>query len=990
MNGVSRIVNRCLGAALVLLIASYAAVLIHDFYLYVDRSIFVSVDDAEANIAYSVATSGSYGFPASPVLVGLDRSQYQFNYGPWYFYFAGGLTWLLGFSLTLVRSIHLLGVAVCMLAAAWWFRGRDGLATAAVFALGLMYCFEASHWPMARPDIMVSVFAVLLFAAAGIGLQTSRPLAWFLAGVGATCGAFTHLIALSMMPSAAVLLLTGAVLDFVDESDQVVRRRKIVRAFVAMAAGATVGLLMFYGSIGFRFNVQREFLSAYRDVTASTVTPIEALQFHLAYAYNYLTPMQRYGVATTLGASVLVSALSLFWGAERRRLVLSYLLPPTVVWAAYGASNMFYTNYHQGYAILHQVAFLWTLTSLCWVGLSLLRQRFPRVGAMAGTVAVILLLLQGGRLMQWQLSGESWKNQRRETWAPFAEYSARVVGAVPAWATAWGSIIFALETPGRGQIVQWADAASLFSEMPPARRAELTPDFVIWSYPEMRDNMIASTRGQESLLHATARLIGDEHRYRLVSMVAAAPYGVTRTWARFVGEPASRQSPPSVAVYEAHSQRWLTRVGAPLPTVFAPVAPMTVRLGYEREPPAATPQQSVSASLAADRYLLRVVLRPGDGEIQSRLLTATSPDMLRQTMGEAGPNGDFAAYLGSDREIYLLAIHTGGPLFVSQFDAGAGAAILSVEAMPIMGLLDPAEQPRQSTDLPALASWTATPNVAIAAEGAGIRVTGSNVPGEYQVSSPLIALAEHRRVTVRAPLTVETGAVCAGILNGSGARWLVPPDMPRAELRFSVDATQGFRVVAVNCGRAGESASRFVMWPGDYQAEPFGAAYARSLMDAAFGRASVADDLAGPDVRTLPPGLPVSKTTLALAVNGLTPDAFGYRAPNISFADGRWTTHGQSEGGFTYLLQSNARRFSKDERVVISGRVERGGVTFGFQRNNAWDGQIHVIDNGPFTVVLAPSGNGTYTLVAANNLPGPLDTAIVIDRMAIVRPQESR
>src|SRR4051812_34349363 len=107
MRSVSRVISLSITLALWVAIAVYAARITHDFYTHADRAVYASVDDGEANIAYSLASHGKYAFPASPVLVGLTRMRGQFNYGPWYFYLAGGLVWLFGYSLTVVRSIHL-------------------------------------------------------------------------------------------------------------------------------------------------------------------------------------------------------------------------------------------------------------------------------------------------------------------------------------------------------------------------------------------------------------------------------------------------------------------------------------------------------------------------------------------------------------------------------------------------------------------------------------------------------------------------------------------------------------------------------------------------------------------------------------------------------------------------------------------------------------------------------------------------------------------
>lgn len=968
-------------------LAGYAVQVTHDFYAYVDHSIFVSVDDSEANIAYAIAAKGSYGFPASPVLAGQDRSRYQFNYGPWYFYLAGALSWLFGFSLTLVRSIHLWGVLAMIGMAAWWFAGRDRMAATLLFGLGILYSFEAAQWPMARPDILVSVFAVALVMAAGAGLQRLRPLAWFAAGLAATCGAFTHLIAFMLVPSACVLFVVAAALELRESADRRLAWRAVTWSLLGFAAGGIAGLVMFYGSFGFQIGVQYRFLTAYRELTASPVSASTALGHHLTYAFGYLSNAGRIGVWLAFAGAWLVPVATALFARSRLRLVCGYLLPPIVVWTGYLASSGYYTNYHQGYSLLHQVLFLWIAAALGWLTLWAARTRFPTAGALLAGVVLIALVGQTARLWQWQRSGESWKTQRIETWVAFAEYSDRVLKAIPARATAWGSIILGLEAPDRIQLVQWSDAAGLFTGMTPSARSALVPDYLVWAYPEVRDNMLSVTRGHESLLFRTSRLLGDT-RMRVVSLVAGAPYGVTRTYARRAGDIAPSQSPPAISVYDPSRRRWLTRMGAPLATPFTPLSPVALNIGYEAEPPTSTPAATVAADLPADRYVLRVEVRPG-AATPRRLLAATSINMVRQTIGEGGPAGDFVSYLDDDRQVFMVIDHSGGPLYVSQFDDGAGAALGPVVAFPIIGLLDPAEQPKQTQDLPKLAAWTTVPGVTARPDGAGVRVTGDNTAGGYQLVSPRVAAFENNRVTVRMPLRVERGRVCAGVLNGSTALWLVPPDTVRAELSFTVDATQGFHVVLANCNSAaGGAASEFIVWEGDYFDDPIGTTYADRLVAAALYPAASADaERAGPEVRTVPTGLVVTKGAVDGPVEPLLPADLDYRAPVVNYANGTWSLEGTADGAFTYALQSKPRRLEAGSRLLISGRVAHGGMTVGLLKDNQWAAQINVTDPGDFTVVIAPPGRGTYTIVIAHNLPKSLETSIAVTRFGMLPPK---
>ena len=91
-------------------IGAYGLLIVHDFSNYIDRYPYLAVDDALVNVAFAMAKEGRYGFLASPMQAPGDWLRHHgfFNYGPWYFYFGAFLIWLFGYSLALVRSIHLL------------------------------------------------------------------------------------------------------------------------------------------------------------------------------------------------------------------------------------------------------------------------------------------------------------------------------------------------------------------------------------------------------------------------------------------------------------------------------------------------------------------------------------------------------------------------------------------------------------------------------------------------------------------------------------------------------------------------------------------------------------------------------------------------------------------------------------------------------------------------------------------------------------------
>src|SRR5687768_8461025 len=197
--------ERVISIALFAVVIAYGVLVVRDFYWFADRTIYAAVDDGLANQAYMIATEGRYGFMSSPTLLGVPRHVGEISYGPWYFYFAAGLVWLFGYSLTLVRSVRLLLIVAAVVAAGGWFPGRSRPIAATIFALIAFDAFNTAMWPMARPDSAVTAFALALTITSGLALRSGRPRDWFLAGLSASSGAFAHLIAWTLVPVCLTL-----------------------------------------------------------------------------------------------------------------------------------------------------------------------------------------------------------------------------------------------------------------------------------------------------------------------------------------------------------------------------------------------------------------------------------------------------------------------------------------------------------------------------------------------------------------------------------------------------------------------------------------------------------------------------------------------------------------------------------------------------------------------------------------------------------------
>lgn len=823
-----------LHGAVWLVLALYAALVVHDFYWYADRLVYLALDDALANQAYVLATEGRYGFLASPTLYGVPRHIGEVSYGPWYFYLAGLLVWLFGYSLTLVRSIHLWILVGIIIAGAVWFRGPARAVAAGTLGLTALYCFDVAMWPMARPDSIVSAFAVALIVCAGLGTARGDVRYWFGAGLAASCGAFAHLIAWPLVPASVLLFVAWAVPRWRAATEGQARWH-VKKAFAALAAGGLLGAGMFYASFGFRLADQLHMFGIYGQIVESSEGYWTVVGRHLATAFGYLRPWQQGAIGLLLATAWITVALGVRAGGAARRAVRVVLLPPVLVWTAYVLGNGTYTNYHKNYAILHQVSAAWTAAALIWVWLDLAEARWPRAGRVLAALAAGLVLVQGARLVGGHAAQGPERATRAQQWVSIAAYTERVLDPIPTGATVWGPVVFGIETPRRLQLIQMFEAVAFAPRIAPEVRRELLPDYLIWGHAEARDSVVVVMRGGESLYNQVADLL-DPARYRLVSMVAGAPYGVTRVYARVDPARPEREDLPAVSAHDPERGIWLERTGPALDVAFVPVPPAVFRMGYGGDAAPRAADRTVAADLPAGRYLLRVTIRPGDGHERRRLLAATSGAQFEQAIGETGPLGDFGPYLSNQGVVFLLSLHDGGPLYVSQIDTAPGAAIERVEAYPVFGALDPDEAPPSAADVRALPPvWgpVATQRISKMAEDR-LLVEGDADLNAYQVASPPVEVQPGDRVRVELDLRVEQGVVCTGVLNGPQARWLVPADRLRRELAFTADRTGRFILVVANCGPAGSPPSRFTLGPGRYRVDS-AALYTDRLMRAVFG-----------------------------------------------------------------------------------------------------------------------------------------------------------
>jgi len=798
-----------LSMAVTLAVVVYAAIVVHQFFSYIDHAVYLAVDDSLANTSYALGKHGRYGFPASPVLMGMSRNDGLFNFGPWYFFLGAGLVWLFGYSLTLLRSIHLAIVIATIVAARWWLSdGRPRTPEWALFAAGLLWIFDPGQWPMVRPDIMVSCFAIAFVLASGRAIETGSPLWWFVGGVCAGCGALTHLIAWALVPAAGLVWAIHALVSWRTGRDPAVRARAL-KALAALASGGLAAALMFYASFGFRFADQIHFLQGYRTVTfaalqhnVASTSYFALIVRHFSAAFGWFpVGVQRAIVAVWVLAATLVLYACRQPHGERDD-TLVRLVPPFVAWTCYLASLGLYANFHSGYTMLNQFLALWVAAAAARV---LLRRAPMRVRPVAvATLACVVLLATSG-LARKKVTRPNYRVLHADTWVGIEQYVHEVLASIPRGSTAWGTGIFGIENPDRLQLLQYVDAVLYAPLIPSQQREGLTPEFLVWGYPENRGIPSDVLMRQPTWPQSMAQWFPGV-RYEPAALIAADPYGVTRVYVRRPRDTEPSTDVPSVAVFDSARHQWVRTVSRPTPVSLAVTStPLRVETIRAEEPRWVEATRTYRADLPAGDYLVRVSLRTGPDPGAARMIVASSSPVVEVTRTELAPAADICAFGAHDTMVQLLLRHSGGLAYVGLFDSTAAAAVDRIELASLVPLSPTRLAAATTSRAIAPADWFPYQGMGVTAEVSGgeLLVHGNTSQYGYQVISRALDLPPGARVMLRTRIDRTDGSTCVGVLDKTTQRWLVSADRLTAESQFMANESGGAYVVIANCNADG-------------------------------------------------------------------------------------------------------------------------------------------------------------------------------------------
>lgn len=718
----------------------------------------LQVDDSLPNVAVTLANHGRYGFLASPeqAPTGADRTHAFFNYGPLYYYVAAALTWLLGPSLTLYRMLHPLGLVFIVAVSVWTFR-RVSLVGSAALAAAILQMYWQSAWAMARPDIMVSVCAALMFAFAARAMERGGWMNWAAMGFFAVSAATSHPIAAAVVPSAGLAWLWHTLATRREDAAGFWARTR--RSLVALASGGLAGALVFLCAIQFRVRDLLSLGGGRMHQLGSSFA--KNLAQHFRVAWGDLSGVEACAIAMAFGATTLLLIASSRLPMQRRKHVAAFLAAPVITAFAYSLSIGFYGDYHTGYVILCQVAVAWSAGAFLalatgWMSARTGSRRFDAAAMLAAGAIFIVMDVH------WEVGVYPW-DLRTAGYIDHVSYVREVTSLLPERASAGGSLYFGLEAGDRTDLVQFLDILPAAHDFRRGRTDHARPDFLVLSPYEVTDGFERDAKGRPPLIEDVRRLFPASN-YRLTDLVYAPPYGTTHIYSRT----SEAGGPPGVSVNDGVARQWSRALGPPLGTTFEPAAPATAYIRTSSTTPPNRALTTKKADLPAGFYLIETTL-DGVGAEESGFIAAT-PGSYFWWPGYVGFSPSFATYWEGQGKVFLLVDHFGGPLYISRFatfyksqhEGKFGFDVASVRRVEV---LQNGPERVQALPLPDWSKWkVVNPAIQAMPDANGrVRLMGNVQPKSDLIESPPIAVPPHSALTLIVPTTTAYGAVTVSI-----------------------------------------------------------------------------------------------------------------------------------------------------------------------------------------------------------------------------------
>lgn len=786
-------------------------ILLHIFFRYVGSAPPLSFDESLANVAFTLADLGRYGFLTAPIMgdSGIRTTEF-YTYGPFYFYFSGFLSWLFGNSIILLRAIHPgLLVFICLLAF-FSFR-RYSLAAAGAFTLGVFVLFTKAQWPMIRPDIMVSALAFPGIALAGIAIRDDRPVAWFFSALFVAAASLAHPIAWPLGPALVIVWLVWFVCRH--KTFNIWRRLNHLEvvSFAAAGAGACVAGFVFFYAIGSKFGEFIEFATRYQGSidTGRFAQYWNSLLTHFLMAWSgclrcfLMAGLLASGLA--LGGLLILSIPKL--AKDTRRVVIGLVVPPMTLWLSYQLILGFFPQFHSGYGIFASLGAIWTASAAVAAAFTLLKAR-NRLLAKRLEIVVALVVVAG--LIQQPLAAL----QKPVHWQRYADsaaniqdYLAHVLDPLPRRARTWGYAGFGAESGTRIDLIQHGEAYTLYSSLSPELKAQAKPDYFVLSSYDLYGWTLGflntltrienNPKGSSTFMYAMEQTF-PEKDFSLVNLVHAPPYGSARVY-QVVNAGSVDRRPPTLAINDGKSRQWAYTTGTPAKV--DPVAETAVNFHYvvQGKSLKATARRTVSFYLPRGTYSLSLQpARKNNSANSGFFMASPNQNHYLSSRHEEVASG-FVPYFSNETSVVMILEHAGGKIFLSQFDTAPGATFSLLSARPVTPLktVSAPQSGGRKLELPPMNAWRPVlgdDSRVISVNDDSIDMVSAGTSGKYNLLSPPVRIPSGSRIRLTLPIEVRRGAVAVGILDDD-RNWILEPVSPWKPIEFLSQNGENIQIV---------------------------------------------------------------------------------------------------------------------------------------------------------------------------------------------------
>lgn len=639
---------------------------------YLGKAPIVTDDDAIANVAVQTWNFQKYGYPASPTLIRLgtqsqpilqqkhfDGTRDYYNYGWLYFATAGFFNWIIGDdSIEFFRNFNAWVIVAIGILALLLFSGQSLLPGTVVLVLASGRMLSSVAPIMSRPDIAVSLAAILFICLSALAIRKQSSMYWFFAAFWAATASTSHLVAWTISLSAffswlCSCYLLNSPLSFWKKS------------FSGLLAGGLSGIFLYLFLMDFRIFDLWNFVSFLNSYLQHPPYLTQLLNgYKSAWTGSHYT--FAFAHAGLIGCLFFLVFIRTFRKEDQNQ-IISACLAPALTYIFYLLSLGGYKSLlHPAYGILLYVLGAWLAAAAVFSACLILRTSFPiqRKSALCYSLNSVAL---GILLISFSAMGKYTPPLKKQSigWTNFSAYEEKVLESIPKGDTVWGAVNLGVKSGSRVQLLDSSVGFALLLHHNPIAWSDLSPSYFIFDYFTLQTYFFSGpARGKDNPLWFLDEVTKTNEQYHLERVVFAPPYGNT-----FIFRKSNLQSVIPDGIYSnGLEENWRTNDSNWTNIPFEKSAKQLEIDSRKMNGLVTTAKETVRSNLAPGVYLIEVQISDPAPVKQTGAIVASS-GLYFFLDGETRLGQ--APILRNQKKTYLIYEHKGDEFFVSYFPGRA-------------------------------------------------------------------------------------------------------------------------------------------------------------------------------------------------------------------------------------------------------------------------------------------------------------------------------